>query len=167
VIGDVALAAQDPAGAEQAYAQVLALVPTSDAAQQGRYAERLAAAIYRQGEAERAAGRTADAARHFTRVGRQAPNSSAAPAALYDGALQLIALKDWAGATAALQALRTQHPQHPLAASAAPQLALAQAEERPPARGGAGTGPLVRHAGRPRGRARSALAGGRAVRPCR
>jgi tetratricopeptide (TPR) repeat protein len=28
VIGDVALAAQDPAGAEQAYAQVLALVPT-------------------------------------------------------------------------------------------------------------------------------------------
>ncbi len=132
VIGDVALAAQDPAGAEQAYAQVLALVPTSDAVQQGRYAERLAAAIYRQGEAERAAGRTADAARHFTRVSRQAPNSSAAPAALYDGALQLIALKDWAGATAALQALRTQHPQHPLAASAAPQLALAQAESGHP-----------------------------------
>lgn len=128
VIGDVALASSDPAGAEQAYAQVLALVPASETAQQGRYAERLAAAIYRQGEAERAAGRTADAARHFARVGRQAPNSSAAPAALYDGALQLIALKDWAGATAALQALRTAHPQHPLAASAAPQLALAQAE---------------------------------------
>ena len=128
VIGDVALASQDPAGAEQAYAQVLALLPASDTVGQGRYAERLAAAIYRQGEAERSAGRTADAARHFARVGRQAPNSSAAPAALYDGALQLIALKDWAGATAALQALRTAHPQHPLAASAAPQLALAQAE---------------------------------------
>ena len=132
VLADVAMAARDHAGAEQAYAQVLALLPTTDAAAQARYAERLATAIYRQGEAERDAGRPADAARHFARVGSQAPGSTAAPAALYDGALQRMALKDWPAATRALEALRQQHPQHALARSAVPQLALAYAESGRP-----------------------------------
>ena len=61
-------------------------------------------------------------------MGTQAPGSRAAPAALYDGALQFIAVKDWPAAVQALQALRAQHPQHALVASVPPQLALALAE---------------------------------------
>lgn len=132
VLGDVALRSGDAGAAEQAYAQELALLPADDTAGRQRAGDRLAAAIYRQAEADRAAGRSADAARHFARVAAQLPASSAAPAALYDGALQLIALKDWAGATQALETLRSRHPQHKLAADAVPQLALAYAESGRP-----------------------------------
>jgi cellulose synthase operon protein C len=132
LLGDVAMRQGHPAAAEQAYAQALALVPDSQTAQATALREQLATAIYRQAEAERQAGRAADAARQFSRVARQAPGSAAAPAALYDGALQFIALKDWAQATQALQTLRRQHPAHALAANVSPQLALVYTESGQP-----------------------------------
>jgi cellulose synthase operon protein C len=128
VLADVALAGGDLREAEQAQQQVLALLPATDEAGRARQADRLAAVIYRQGEAARDAGQPADAARHFARVGVVAPGSAAAPAALYDGALQSLALKDWLAAAVALETLRSRHPTHALSRQAAPQLALAYAE---------------------------------------
>jgi hypothetical protein len=161
VIGDVALASQDPAGAEQAYAQVLALLPADPTPQGGKAGRTPGRRHLPPGRSRTRAGRTADAARHFARVGRQAPNSSAAPAALYDGALQLIALKDWAGATRRCRpcARRTRSTRWPPAPRRSWRWPRPKGGHPREAATGAGT--LVRHAGRPRGRARRALAGGR------
>ncbi len=55
-----------------AYGEALALMPEKDA---GRAAltERMAAAVYKQGEAARAQGRSTEAIGHFTRVASVAP----------------------------------------------------------------------------------------------
>jgi outer membrane protein assembly factor BamD (BamD/ComL family) len=109
--------------AEQAYARVLALTPADDASRAG-FADNLAAAVYKQGEQANAAGQTRAAADHFLRVAEVAPESSIRPAAEYDGAAALVALEDWAGAAAVLEAFRAAHAEHELAREATKQLAF-------------------------------------------
>jgi tetratricopeptide (TPR) repeat protein len=86
--------------------------------------ERLAAAIYRQGEAERSAGRTQAALAHFERV----PAGNARATAEIDAAAARVSLGDWSGAAAALEDFRRRYPGHPLAADVPARLAAAYLE---------------------------------------
>lgn len=118
------------ADAERAYGQVLALTADGSAGR-GEMVERLAASIYKQGEAARSGGAARDAVGHFERVaalGALPANSAVRATAQYDAAAALVGLKDWERASRALEDFRRQHPQHPLQAEVAPQLALAYLE---------------------------------------
>jgi outer membrane protein assembly factor BamD (BamD/ComL family) len=113
------------ADAEAAYRELQALSPGEAAV-----TERLAAAIYRQGEAERAAGRAQAALAHFDRVAVLAPGSRARASAEIDAAATRVALNDWAGAAAALEDFRRRHPNHPQTAEIPAKLAAAYLELR-------------------------------------
>jgi TolA-binding protein len=113
--------------AELAYGEVLALVPDKDPAR-GEFAERLAASIYKQGEAARSAGAANDAVKHFTRVGAAAPASAVRATAQYDAAAVQLAAKDWDGAVKTLEDFRLRFPKHPLQADVSAKLALAYSE---------------------------------------
>ena len=113
--------------AEQGYTQVLALTPDKDPAR-GELTERLAASIYKQGEAARAQGNLRDAVGHFSRVAQLAPSSSIRPTAQYDAAAALIALKDWDAAIRTLEDFRQRFPRHPLQDDVSSKLAVAYVE---------------------------------------
>ncbi|MFZ5504310.1 MAG: tetratricopeptide repeat protein [Pseudomonadota bacterium] len=129
VVAHTAFEAQAFDRAEKAYAEVLALTPEKDAAR-AELTERLAASIYKQGEAARAAGEQQAAAGHFTRVATAAPESSVRVAAQYDAAAAQIALKDWAGAARTLEDFRQRFPKHQLADEVTAKLALAYTEQK-------------------------------------
>ncbi len=99
--------------AELAYQQVLALTPDKDPLRPA-LVERLAASVYKQGEQLRTAGDTRGAVAMFQRVGQVAPSSPIRATADYDAAAGLLALKDWSGASRALEQFRRSYPNHPL-----------------------------------------------------
>ncbi len=121
------------AEAEAAYGEVLALQPPGSPGR-AEFVERLAAAIYKQGEAARGSGDGRAAVGHFQRVaalgaGAGLPATSPVRAsAQFDAAAALIALKDWDAAAQALEDFRRQQPGHALQAEVAPRLALAYLE---------------------------------------
>lgn len=119
---------QDLPVAERAYTEVLALVPEQDVAR-AELAERLAATIYRQGEAARQAGRPLEAVAHFRRVATAAPQSAVRANAQYDAAAAQLELKDWAGAARTLEDFRQRHTGHALLAEVPAKLALAYTEQ--------------------------------------
>ena len=131
VAAHTAFEAGDFPRAEQAYREVLALAPAKDAARP-ELGERLAASIYKQGEAARTSGDLRAAADNFARVAGAAPDSPVRANAQYDQAAALIALKDWNGAAQALEDFRRRYPQHPLQGEVPARLALAYTElDRP------------------------------------
>ena len=87
--------------------------------------ERLAAAIYKQGEIARAAGDNREAARHFLRVGKLTPNATIRSNADFDAAAALFANQDWALAIPVLKAFVQNYPNHKLRSGADEKLALA------------------------------------------
>jgi len=89
-----------------------------------KFMERLAAAIYKQGEQARAAGQQVLAAEHFLRVGKLAPKSSIRTNADYDAATALFASKNWAAAIPVLKTFIRRYPSHKLRAGADEKLAL-------------------------------------------
>lgn len=111
------------AEAEAGYRELLARAPG-----QADATERLAAAIYKQGEAARSAGQPQQALAHFDRVAALAPASTARATAQIDAAATRVALGDWAGAAAALEDFRRRFPTHPLAADVPARLAAAYLE---------------------------------------
>jgi outer membrane protein assembly factor BamD (BamD/ComL family) len=117
------------AQAEKRYGEVLALVPANDTARTDLI-ERQAAAIYKQGEASRTAGRNADAAAHFARVAAVAPQSTVSAHAQYDAAALMLADKDWAGAARQLEDFRRRYPKHPLQGEVAGKLAVVYTEQQ-------------------------------------
>ncbi len=116
------------ADAERAYGEVLALAPEKDPAR-AALTERLAASVYKQGEAARAQGELADAIGHFSRVASVAPQSAVRANAQYDAAATMLALKDWDGAARTLEDFRTRYPKSPLQADVSAKLALAYSEK--------------------------------------
>jgi cellulose synthase operon protein C len=123
------------AEAESAYGEVLALTPER-APGRDQLVERQAAAIFKQGEAARAAGDAKAAVGHFSRVaalGALPATSAIRASAMIDTAAALIGLKDWDNAARALEDFRRQHPGHPMQAEVAPRLALAYLESGKPA----------------------------------
>jgi cellulose synthase operon protein C len=115
--------------AEQGYAQALALMP-ANAAGRSELVERQAAAIYKQAEQARTAGKAREAVAQFNRVAQSAPQSSVHAAALYDAAATLIGLKDWDGAAQALESFRSSFPKHALAPEAGSKLAAIYLEQK-------------------------------------
>jgi outer membrane protein assembly factor BamD (BamD/ComL family) len=112
----------DFAAAELAYTALLAQMQDRDP-RRTEVIEQLASAIYRQGEAERAAGETLLAAGHFERVADVVPGASLRPEADYDAAAMYAAAEDWQRAARAFDRFRLTHETHALHADADKRLA--------------------------------------------
>ncbi len=110
--------------AEQAY---LALLPQLAPAQTEYKAVRkkLAVAIYRQGEAARAAGDNSKAIDDFLRLGQTVPESSFRRSAEFDAADLLLAAGRMPEAVKVLDQFRQRYPQDPLLVTIPAKLALA------------------------------------------
>ena len=115
------------AAAEPAYQHAL-LVTEAGSPERADLSERLAAAVYRQGEARRKAGDEAGAAADFLRVATVAPGSKVVPTAQYDAAASLINVKQWDQAIAVLEAYRRDYPQSEFGADITRKLAVAYVE---------------------------------------
>ncbi|HET7794258.1 MAG TPA: tetratricopeptide repeat protein [Rhizobacter sp.] len=128
VVAHTSFDAADFAQAEQAYTEVLALMPEKEAGR-GELVERLAASIYKQGEKARAEGDLRGAVNHFNRVATVAPQSAVRANAQFDAAAALIALKDWDAAARSLEDFRTRFPKHPLQAEVGGKLGVIYMEK--------------------------------------
>jgi outer membrane protein assembly factor BamD (BamD/ComL family) len=113
--------------AENAYLNVLALLPEGDEARLA-LTDNLAAAIYKQGEQAFAARDHRVAADHFLRVGRAAPDSTIRTTAEYDGAAALIQLQDWEAAATVLEEFRSDFPDNTLQPEVTRKLAFVYRE---------------------------------------
>ena len=90
--------------------------------------ERLAAAVYRQGEARRNAGDQAAAAEDFLRVAQLAPGSRVVPTAQYDAAAALLSTRQWDRAITVLEGYRRDWPRSEYSAEVGRKLAVAYVE---------------------------------------
>ena len=115
------------AQSEPAFQHAL-LATQAGASEYADLTERLAAAVYRQGEAKRKAGDEAGAAADFLRVASVAPASKVVPTAQYDAAASLINAKLWDPAIAVLEAYRRDYPNTEFAADITRKLAVAYVE---------------------------------------
>ncbi len=122
--------------AELAYGEVLARTARA-APQRDKLADKLAACIYKQGEAEKAAGNLDGAAEHFLRIAQAAPGSSLIATAQYDAAAAYIALQRWPAAIGILEKWRGDYPRHPLQQDATRKLAALYRENNQPVRAAA------------------------------
>jgi len=124
VVAHTAFEAKAWADAERAYGEAITL--TADgAAGRGELVERLAAAVYQQGDAARSAGKPREAIAFFERVASVAPNSPVRAAAQYDAAAALIGVQDWDGAARLLEDFRRRFPGHALQGDVDGKLATA------------------------------------------
>ena len=127
--------------------------------------ERLAASVYKQGEAKQKAGDAARAVEDYLRVARVAPDSKIRVNAQYDAATQLITLKQWPRAIGVLEDFRRAVPAEPAAAGGDAQARGGLRGRRSPRRGRRGVRAHRRQSGRgARGAARGAAAVGGPVR---
>ena len=115
------------ADAEGAYLQVQSLLAPQDA-ETAAINERLAASIYKQGEAKQAAGDAAGAVDDYLRVGRLAPGASIRETAEFDAGALLVSLKDWPRAIPVLESFRAGFPASARQADVTRNLALAYLE---------------------------------------
>ena len=113
--------------AEGAYLQAQTLLPSSDS-QRPVIDERLAASVYKQGEAHRAAGVADAAIEDFLRVAKLAPGAKIRASADYDAAALLIGLKDWPRAIQVLEDFRRNFPSSELQPEVTRKLAVAYSE---------------------------------------
>lgn len=124
IVGHGEFAQQHFAAAEQGYRTALSAMPSDDA-QHAAVEERLAAAVYKQGEGKLASGDKLAAAQEFLRVAQVAPGSSIRKNAQYDAATQFMESAQWQSAINTLTDLRTRYPNDPLSAGVAAKLAVA------------------------------------------
>jgi TolA-binding protein len=115
---------EDYLQAERAYQEVLRLTPPQSKDYRD-INERLAASIYKQGEAARDQGETAQAVEHFLRVSTITPDASIAATAEYDAAAGLMTRKDWKRATEVLERFRSRYPKDPRQTEVTRRLATA------------------------------------------
>lgn len=127
VVGHSAFESGQFPQAERAYSEVLARTAANDPVRES-LTERLAAAVYKQGEAARASGNLHQAVDDFTRVSAVAPLSPVRATAQFDAAAALIALKDWPAAGRTLEDFRQRFPKHPLQEEVGGKLALVYSE---------------------------------------
>lgn len=91
-------------------------------------AERIAASIYRQGQAAAEAGELPVAVAHFERIGTAVPGSPVAATGQYDAAALLFNAAEWAWAAEAYETFLARWPGHALAPEAQVSLAAALVE---------------------------------------
>jgi len=113
--------------AEGAYLQVQTLLAANDP-QRPVIDERIAASVYKQGEARKAAGDDAGAVGDFLRVAQLAPTAKIRATADYDAAALLIGLKDWPKAIEVLESFRRNFPASSLQPEVTRKLAVAYVE---------------------------------------
>lgn len=118
--------------AEAGYASAQALMPANDP-ERPVIVERLAASIYKQGEAKNKAGDSAGAVEDFLRVSKMAPTSKVRANADFDAAALLIEQKQWDRAIAVLLDFRRNFPESPMQEDVTRKLAVAYAESNHPA----------------------------------
>ena len=117
--------------AETGYNSALALMPSNDP-ERAVIVERLAAAIYKQGEQKSKAGDNAGAVEAYLRVSKEAPTSKVRANADFDAAALLITDKQWDRAIDVLQGFRRNFPQSPLQPDVTRKLAVAYTESNRP-----------------------------------
>jgi TolA-binding protein len=98
------------AEAEQAYYRLRPLTSSVDTDAHRQIDDRIASAIYKQGELARDGADLETAVTHFTRLGQAVPDSEFRETAEYDAAAALINLEAWDRATSVLQAFRSNWP---------------------------------------------------------
>lgn len=113
--------------AEASYTEALQLLPKKDPSR-GKLVDRLAAAVYKQGEKSRDSGQLQQAVGHFLRVGKLAPDSGIRATAEYDAAAALIQLRDWKQAATVLEDFRRNYRDHPKQTDVTKKLAVAYEE---------------------------------------
>ncbi len=114
--------------AELAYIQTIALTSKKDKSRHS-LTENLAASVYKQGEQARTLGNHQLAATNFLRVAKVAPTSKIRPTADYDGAAELIHLKQWKKAAVVLTNFRRLFPENKLQHDITQKLAVIYREE--------------------------------------
>ncbi len=112
---------------EGAYLQVQSLLAANDP-QRPAIDERVAASVYKQGEARKAAGDDAGAVGDFLRVAQLAPLAKIRATADYDAAALLIGMKDWPKAIEVLEGFRRNFPASELQPEVTRKLAVAYVE---------------------------------------
>ncbi|MFT3907664.1 MAG: tetratricopeptide repeat protein [Steroidobacteraceae bacterium] len=112
------------AEAEQAFGNALSVAEANDP-ERADLSERLAAAVYKQGEAKRTAGDQAGAAADFLRVGQLVPGARIRATAQYDAAAALITAQQWPRAIEVLEGYRRDYPKGEYAADVGRKLAVA------------------------------------------
>jgi TolA-binding protein len=117
--------------AEAGYASARALMPANDP-ERPAIVERLAAAIYKQGEQKNKAGDSTGAVNDFLRVSKEAPTSKVRTNADFDAAALLITEKQWDQAIVVLEGFRRNFPQSPLQEDVTRKLAVAYTESNHP-----------------------------------
>lgn len=148
---DLALYAE----AEQAYADWLSA--RTDRALEEEMRERLAASIYRQGEAAVAQDEIDEAVGHFTRIRVAAPETAVAATGQHDAAALLFGARRWVEAAAAYELFLDHWPEHQLARGARLSWAGALVETGDDARAAPALEAVARLAGEPEEVRRAAL----------
>ena len=106
---------------------------SGDKARRQEVEEKLAAAVYKQGEVAVAQGRLDDAVGHFLRVGTVVPAASMRANAHYDAAMKLLDMQQWTRAIQVLGEFRDQFPRHELAQGISDKLVFAYEQNQQPA----------------------------------
>ncbi|WP_455207171.1 tetratricopeptide repeat protein [Kaarinaea lacus] len=112
------------ANAEQASLARLRMKLPEDKERQ-THVDRLAAAIYKQGEQAKAQGQHKQAAEHFLRIGQVAPTASIRANAEYDAAAAYAESGDWQATIGVLTGFIRNYPDHKFAQGATEKLAFA------------------------------------------
>jgi len=110
--------------AEQSCQEALHRTPV-DSNEKSVLTEKLAASIYKQGEAAQAAGDTRAAVSHFQRVRIATPGASIVSTADFDAAAGLMRLNDFKAASVTLERFRGAYPDDPRQAEVTRRLAAA------------------------------------------
>jgi len=117
--------------AETAYSNAQALMLPNDP-ERPAIVERLAASIYKQGEAKNQSGDSPGAVGDFLRVAQLAPGAKVRANADFDAAALLITNKQWDEAIVVLEGFRRNFPESPLQADVTRKLAVAYSESDHP-----------------------------------
>jgi TolA-binding protein len=112
------------ASAEDAYYQLRNYTPVDDQEAGQEIKDRIASAIYKQGEQARDAGDLETAVTHFRRLGQVVPDSDIRSTAEYDAAAALINLAAWDRASGVLEQFRRDYPDSEFAGDVTQKLAV-------------------------------------------
>src|SRR5690606_32649407 len=115
------------AQAEAAYLEVQRLLPADDPTR-ADIEQRLAAAIYKQGENKRDTGNLTQAVDDFLRLASLPPGSGILANAQFDAAALLLQARQWERAAGVLEDLQRAHPDHELSGEVTRSLAVAYLE---------------------------------------
>lgn len=108
---------------EKAYLEALARVDANEELRDP-LKQRLAASVYKQGEASKKKGDLEAAVSHYLRVGQVVPDAEIRATAQYDATAALLELEDWNRASSTLEDFRYRYPDHELQEDVTQKLAV-------------------------------------------